>query len=133
MSFDVVLRSIFSAVFFASVLRISTPIILAALGGLITELSGAINIAWKASAGIRFLLLVFSAYLHNTLSVSPGLRWLGSSGVTRVFSLPQANISSPTAVNILATGVRSFCCSADWRQRATPHTRQRLWLECPFH
>jgi len=45
MSFETVLGSIFSAAFIASILRISTPIILAALGGLLSELAGVINIA----------------------------------------------------------------------------------------
>ena len=45
MSFETVLGSIFSAAFIASILRVSTPIILAALGGLLSELAGVINIA----------------------------------------------------------------------------------------
>jgi simple sugar transport system permease protein len=45
MSFETVLQSIFTAAFIATVIRISTPIILPALGGLISELAGVINIA----------------------------------------------------------------------------------------
>jgi simple sugar transport system permease protein len=45
MSFDVVLRSIFTAAFVATVIRVSTPIILPALGGLLSELAGVTNIA----------------------------------------------------------------------------------------
>lgn len=43
------LNVIFSAAFLAAVLRVSTPIILAALGGLISELGGVINIALEGS------------------------------------------------------------------------------------
>lgn len=45
MSFETVLASIFSAAFIATILRTSTPLILAAMGGLISELGGVINIA----------------------------------------------------------------------------------------
>ena len=45
MSLEVVLRSIFTVAFIASIIRISTPLILPALGGLISELAGVINIA----------------------------------------------------------------------------------------
>jgi ABC-type uncharacterized transport system permease subunit len=45
MSFEAVLASIFSAAFVATIIRSSTPLILAAMGGLISELGGVINIA----------------------------------------------------------------------------------------
>ena len=59
MSFETVLMSIFSAAFLATVIRISTPLILPALGGLLSELAGVINIALEgimlgaAFAGVR--------------------------------------------------------------------------------
>ena len=40
MSFETVLQSIFTAAFIATIIRISTPLILPALGGLISELAG---------------------------------------------------------------------------------------------
>ena len=40
MDFNVVLGAIFSAAFVASVLRISAPLILPALGGLLSDLAG---------------------------------------------------------------------------------------------
>jgi simple sugar transport system permease protein len=45
MTIEVVLRSIFTAAFIATIIRISTPLILPALGGLISELAGVLNIA----------------------------------------------------------------------------------------
>ncbi|MCB0211621.1 MAG: ABC transporter permease [Anaerolineae bacterium] len=45
MTFETVLVSIFSAAFIATIIRTSTPIILPAMGGLISELAGVINIA----------------------------------------------------------------------------------------
>lgn len=113
MSFDVVLRSIFSATFLASVLRISTPLILPALGGLITELSGAINIALEGiMLTSAFAGVVVSAYTHNI--------WLGIlggvvSGMLIAFILGWFHlyletdiILAGTAINILATGGTIF-------------------------
>ncbi|NLW72824.1 MAG: ABC transporter permease [Chloroflexi bacterium] len=113
MSFDVVLRSIFSAVFFASVLRISTPIILAALGGLITELSGAINIALEGIMLVSaFTGVVVSAYLHNTLlgvlaGIAAGVLIAALLGYFALY-LKANIILAGTAVNILATGGTIF-------------------------
>lgn len=45
MSFEAVLASILSAAFIATIIRSSTPLILPAMGGLISELAGVINIA----------------------------------------------------------------------------------------
>ncbi len=67
---ELVLKGIFSALFVASVLRISTPLILPALGGLISELSGATNIALEGIMLVAaFTGVVISAYTQNV--------WLG--------------------------------------------------------
>ncbi|MDX1520453.1 MAG: ABC transporter permease [Anaerolineae bacterium] len=80
MSLDVVLQSIFTVAFIATVIRISTPIILPALGGLISELAGVINIALE---GIM-LTAAFFGVVVSALSPQwvPGLPiwvypWLG--------------------------------------------------------
>ncbi len=75
MSLDVVLGSIFSAAFLASVLRISTPLILPALGGLISDLSGAVNISLEGiMLAAAFTGVVVSAYSHSwVLGVLSGL------------------------------------------------------------
>jgi general nucleoside transport system permease protein len=66
MSLEIVLRSIFSAAFLASVLRISTPLILPALGGLVSDLSGAVNIALEGiMLASAFTGVIVSAYTHN--------------------------------------------------------------------
>lgn len=113
MSFDVVLRSILSAAFIASVLRISTPLILPALGGLISELSGAINIALEGIMLVAaFTGVVVSAYLESTiLGVLAGIL----AGVLIAFILGWFHlyletdiILAGTAINILATGGTIF-------------------------
>src|SRR5687768_14303676 len=80
MSLEVVLRSIFTAAFIATIIRVSTPIILPALGGLISELAGAINIALE---GIM-LAAAFAGVIVGALAPGwlPGLPlwvypWLG--------------------------------------------------------
>lgn len=63
MSLDVVLQSVFSAAFLATIIRISTPIILAALGGLIADRAGVVNIALEGMMlGAAFAGVVVSAY-----------------------------------------------------------------------
>jgi len=68
MPFDVVLRGILSPLFIASILRISTPIILPALGGLISDLAGVINIALEGIMLVSaFTGVVVSAYTESVL------------------------------------------------------------------
>jgi len=66
MSIDTVLRGIFSAMFIASVLRISTPLILPAIGGLVSELAGSTNIALEGCMlAAAFTGVVVSAYTKS--------------------------------------------------------------------
>ncbi|MCK5315000.1 MAG: hypothetical protein KAJ53_07745, partial [Anaerolineales bacterium] len=66
MPIEVVLRGILSPLFIASILRISTPIILPALGGLISDLAGVINIALEGIMLVSaFTGVIVSAYTHN--------------------------------------------------------------------
>jgi general nucleoside transport system permease protein len=113
MPFDVVLRSILSAAFIASVLRISTPLILPALGGLISELSGAINIALEGIMLVAaFTGVVVSAYLESIiLGVIAGiLAGMAISFILGWFHLYLETdiILAGTAINILATGGTIF-------------------------
>lgn len=113
MSFEVVLRSILSAAFLASVLRISAPLILPALGGLLTELSGAINIALEGQmlAG-AFFGVVVSAYSGSVfLGVIAGIL----AGMAVAFLLGYFHlyldtnvILAGTAINILSSGGTIF-------------------------
>lgn len=75
MSIEIVLKSIFSAVFLASIIRISTPLILPALGGLVADLSGAPNIALEGMmlAGALAGVLVSSYTKSVTLGVLAGM------------------------------------------------------------
>lgn len=123
MSFETVLQSIFTAAFIATIIRISTPIILPALGGLISELAGVINIALE---GIM-LAAAFAGVVIGAMAPQwiPGLPvwvypWLGALGgmvvgmlltlIIGFFHLELgANIIlAALAINILAQGGTVF-------------------------
>ena len=123
MSFEVVLRSIFTAAFIATIIRVSTPLILPALGGLLSELAGVINIALE---GIM-LTAAFFGVVVGALSSQwfPGLPvwvypWLGAlagiiagmilAGIIAFFHLELGAdiILAALAINILAQGGTVF-------------------------
>ena len=113
MPIGVVLRSIFSALFVASVLRISTPLILPALGGLLSELAGVINIALE---GIM-LVAAFTGVIVSAYTQSVGMGVLAGIVVGVLFSsllalfhlyLETDIILAGIALNIMAAGGTIF-------------------------
>ncbi len=113
MSFNLVLQSIFSALFVASILRISTPIILAALGGLVSELSGATNITLEGTMLVSaFTGVVVSAYTDSLfLGVICGiLAGLLIAVLLAIFHLHLKTdiFLAGIALNIMATGGTIF-------------------------
>jgi simple sugar transport system permease protein len=113
MPFEVVLRGVFSALFVASVLRISTPIILPALGGLISDLAGVINIALEG-------IMLVSAFTGVVVSAYTQSVWLGvlagiivgvlTSLILAYFHLQFSTdiILAAIAINIMAQGGTIF-------------------------
>ena len=113
MKIDLVLKGIFSAMFLASILRISTPLILPALGGLITELSGSINIALEGvMLTSAFTGVVVSAFTQNVwLGVLAGIAaGILFSALLAYFHLYLETdiILAGIALNIMATGGTIF-------------------------
>lgn len=113
MSFVDVLNAIFTTAFVASILRVTTPILLPALGGLVSELGGVINIALEGTMlTAAFVGVVVSAYTRNA--------WLGMLAAlvaSLLFSLLLAFfhinlkadiILAGLAMNILASGGTAF-------------------------
>jgi general nucleoside transport system permease protein len=99
----------------ASTLRVSTPLIFAALGGCVCERAGVINIALEG-----FMLIgAFAAAVGTLVAHSP---WLGAgcgmlagaalAGVFALFVIHfRANqIVAGTAINMLAVGLTPFLC-----------------------
>jgi ABC-type uncharacterized transport system permease subunit len=123
MTIDAVLRSILTTAFIATIIRVSTPLILPALGGLISELAGVLNIALE---GIM-LAAAFTGVIVGTFSPQwfSGLPfwaapWLGVAAGVLVglalawliaffhLELGADNILTALAVNILAQGGTVF-------------------------
>lgn len=108
-----VLHAIFSSLFLASILRISTPLILPALGGLVTELSGSINIALEGTMLVSaFTGVIVSAFTQNIwfgvlAGIGAGILF---SALLAYFSLYLGTnlILAGTALNILASGGTVF-------------------------
>jgi len=66
MTIENVIAGIFSSMFFASILRITSPIIFPSLGGLITDLAGSINIALEGiMLASAFVGVIVSAFTKN--------------------------------------------------------------------
>ena len=66
MNYEIVINGIFSSLFLASIIRISTPLIFASFGGLITEMAGAPNIALEGiMLASAFTGVVVSAFTGN--------------------------------------------------------------------
>jgi len=98
-----------------STLRVSTPLIFAALGGMFSERSGVINIALEG----LMLIGAFGAAVVTSVTHSP---WLGSAGgvgsgvlLAAIYALfviwLRANqIVAGTAINMLALGLTPFLC-----------------------
>ena len=123
MSIEVVLNSIFSAAFLATMIRISTPILLPALGGLISDLGGVINIALEGQMLIAaFTGVVVSAYAPQWVPGLPVWGYAligGAAGILAALALSWLMaffhlelgtdiILTGLAINILAAGVTVF-------------------------
>jgi simple sugar transport system permease protein len=99
----------------ASTLRVSTPLIFAALGGMLSERSGVVNIALEG----KMLLGAFAAAVVTCSTHSP---WLGLAGgmmagllaaalyASFVISLRANQIVAGMAINMLALGLTPFLC-----------------------
>ena len=110
---DSVLQVIFSAVFVSTILRVSTPLILPALGGLITELGGVPNIALEG----MMLSAACAGVLVSAYTKSEWLGLLAGVALAEVMALVlgffHLNLKADIilvglALNILASGATIF-------------------------
>ncbi len=113
MSFDVILRSIFSTLFLASVIRISTPIIFPAMGGLVAAAAGVPNMALEGIMNVgAFTGVIVSAYTGNVwIAILAGI----TAGILMALLLGLFHLKYKTdiflaglALNLMASGGTVF-------------------------
>ncbi|HEU4797831.1 MAG TPA: ABC transporter permease, partial [bacterium] len=96
-----ILAGIFSVTLAAGVLRVTTPILLPALGGLISDLAGVINIALEGTMLLAaFVGVVVSAYTHSA--------WLGLAAAlaaAAMFSLVLAFVHLDLKADLILAGI----------------------------
>src|SRR5437773_426638 len=99
----------------ASTLRVSTPLLFAALGGLFSERSGVVNIALEglmllgAFAAAAGTLATHSPWLGSMLGAGAGVALAAVYGLF-VIRLRANQIVAGTAINMLALGLTPFFC-----------------------
>jgi simple sugar transport system permease protein len=126
------LRDIFNFTLIASTLRLATPLVFAAIGGLYSERSGVINIALEGMmlAG-AFTAALVTFYAHNPwvgvlAAIGAGaLIGLLHGAATVTFRADQ--VVSGTAINILFLGVPALLSGAlfDTTGSLMPHASPR--------
>ncbi|MCS7272908.1 MAG: ABC transporter permease [Fimbriimonadales bacterium] len=104
---------LFDAELIGTTIRQATPLILAALGGLLSERAGVINIGLEG----KILMGAFAAALGTLLTGSPWVGLLAAIGVGIVLALLHAvatqelktdHIVSGVAINLLALGLSTY-------------------------
>ena len=110
---QVLLKSVFSATFAASILRVTTPILFAALGAVVSDLAGVTNIALEG-------MMLVSAFTGVVVSTFTGSAWIGLlagmlaaalMGLTLGYfhlKLRTSIILAGIAMNLLASGGTVF-------------------------
>ena len=104
--------TVFSAAFFVTIIRTTTPLLLATMGGLIADLSGALNVALEGQMLIAALTAVIvSVYAPWYVAVLAGLGAGALLGLLMAFFALRMKadiILVGFAINILAAGGTVF-------------------------
>lgn len=104
--------TVFSAAFFVTIIRTSTPLLLATMGGLVADLSGALNVALEGQMLIAALTAVIvSVYAPWYVAVAAGLGAGALLGLLMAFFALRMKadiILVGFAINILAAGGTVF-------------------------
>ena len=110
-----IILTVFSATFFVTIIRTTTPLLLATLGGLMADLSGALNVALEGQMLVGCLTAVIvSVYAPWYVAVLAGLAVGGLLGVVMAFfayRLKADIILVGFAINIFAAGGTVFALS----------------------
>ena len=113
------------------VLRFAAPLIFAAMGGLLSEKSGVMNIALEGMMLIgAFFGVVGAYYMHSVwLGVLLGLVAAGVAALIHAFwciTLRADQIVAGTAINLLGSGVTVFLLARFWNQSGQSPLVDRL-------
>jgi len=99
----------------ASTLRVSTPLILAAMGGMVSERAGVINIALEGLMLVGALAAAVVSYATHSpwvglaAAVTAGAAFAGLYALFAI-TLRANQIVAGTAINFLALGITPFVC-----------------------
>lgn len=109
---------LFSLTVFASTLRIATPVILASLGGCMSERSGVINIGLEGMMLMGAFSAVVGSYFFGAwMGVLIGVLAGGLMGLLHAFmsvTIKANQIISATAINIMAVGLPNILIPVIW-------------------
>ena len=116
---------------FAAMLRFATPLILAALGGIVCERSGVINIGLEGMMLMGAFFGIFGADLTGSW-VLGALLGMAAGGALAVIhavlcvGLRADQVVSGTGVNLLALGVTGYAFIAHYGDQGTPGSVPRV-------
>jgi general nucleoside transport system permease protein len=116
---------------FAAMLRFATPLILAALGGILSERSGVINIGLEGMMLMGAFFGIFGADLTGSwlLGCVIGMAAGGALAFVHAvlsISLRADQVVSGTGVNLLAVGVTGYVFIAHYGDQGTPGSVPRV-------
>jgi simple sugar transport system permease protein len=125
------MSDIFNVHFLAATLRIATPMLFAAMGGLLSERSGVMNIALEGMMLIgAFTAVAGTYYLHSPWLglLCAVLAGAGAAGVHALWciTLRADQIVAGTAINILGLGTTSFLIQRIWGRAGQSETVEKL-------
>lgn len=105
----------------ASTLRLATPLILAALGGVFTERSGVVNIALEGIMIMGAFFAILGVHLFNDpwmgvlLAIVIGMLTASLLGVLAI-NLKANQVVAGVAINLLATSLAAFLLEMVWKR-----------------
>jgi simple sugar transport system permease protein len=117
--------------FLMATLRMATPLLFAAMGGLLSERSGVMNIALEGMMLIgAFFAVAGTHYLHNPwLGLLCGVLAAGVAGAIHAFwciTMRADQIVAGTAINLLGLGITAYLIQEIWGRAGQTDAVEKL-------